>query len=160
MIWFGWLSWRGVKQKQSNQGKLPGGAECFMTNILWSSFWHTVPKARPSSHINSASCVQISCICCMGVTHLLHTATRVTAQPSQANPRAGSEQQHSQQMGRGPCQHTGHRCDDLRVTCTAQQAICSRFGPDGAFQGVILVLTNGNNHAWLSQVHRSLWRTG
>lgn len=107
------------------------------------------------------------CLLCANLLHLLHGCHTPAAHSHTcdsttipANPRAGSEQQHSQQMGRGPCQHTGHRCDDLRVTCTAQQAICSRFGPDGAFQGVILVLTNGNNHAWLSQVHRSLWRTG
>lgn len=99
-------------------------------------------------------------VCGHGVTHLLPTASHVTGQPSQADPRAGSEQQRSQQMERGPCQHTGHQCGDLRVTCTAQQAICSRFGSDGAFQGVILVLANGNNHAWLSQVHGSLRRIG
>lgn len=98
---------------------------------------------------------------CANVLHRrVHTGTHVIGKPCQANLRAGSEQQHSQQKGRGPCQHSGHQCDDLRATCTARQAICSGFGPDGAFQGVILVLANGNNHAWLSQVHRSLWRIG
>lgn len=54
----------------------------------------------------------------------------------------------------------GHQFDDLTVTCIAQQAIYNRFGPDGTFQGVILVLAIGNIHAWLSQVHGSLWRIG
>lgn len=51
-------------------------------------------------------------------------------------------------------------CDDLTVTCAAQQAIHSRFRPDEAVQSVILVLADGNNHDWISQVHGSLWRIG
>lgn len=96
-------------------------------------------------------------------THLLQKAIHAKGQPSQAagaNPAEGSEQQDSQRMGRRPCQRMGHQCDDLTVTCIAQQAIYSTFGPDGAFQGVILVLANGNSPAWLSQVHRSLRRIG
>lgn len=96
-------------------------------------------------------------------THLLQKAIHAKGQPSQTagpNPTEGLEQQDSQRRGRRPRQHMGHQCDDLIVTCIAQQAIYSRFGPDGAFQGVILVLANGNNRAWLSQVHGSLWRIG
>lgn len=103
----------------------------------------------------------------MQISHLLHSSAARVKQLLQkttlAEGRASSERcgsKDSQRTQQGPGQHMGCECDHLTVTCAAQQAIRSRFGPDGAVQGVILVLASGNNHAWLSQVHGSLWRIG
>lgn len=122
-------------------------------------FWHTVLKPRSNLRTCSGSYTQIS--------HLLHSSAARVKQLLQKTTltegRASSEcwgSKDSQRTQQGPGQHMGCECDHLTVTCAAQQAIRSRFGPDGAVRGVILVLASGNNHAWLSQVHGSLWRIG